>query len=347
MLRLVINDEEIQAVRQVALGHLHPHVRKKALTILLHSAKMPTTQICALLDLSENTGRNYLHEYQTGGLQKTTEVRFRQPESQLKPFDEQLKQLLNDNVFSTVKQICATVRDEFGIEIKPSAMRAHLKRLGAKLRKVGGIPAKADIQAQEQFKQEYLEPRLEEAKAGERDVYFVDAAHFVLGAFLACIWGFARRFVKTPAGRKRFNVLGALNAVTKQLIMITNDTYITSVEVGELLEKLAATSTKPITVILDNARYQRCRYVLDIAAKLHIELLFLPAYSPNLNLIERLWKIVKKNCLNAKYYCDFSQFRYAIVDFLEHMQERNGEELCHTLTSKFQTFSKEHILQAA
>jgi transposase len=347
MIQLDVTAEEVQSFRKLALEHPHSFVRKKALTLLLHSGKIPTKHISVLLDVSENTSRNYLREYQTGGLQKMTEVRFRQPQSQLKPFDEHIKQILNENTFSTVKQICAVVHEKFDISIKPSAMRSHLKGLGAKCRKVGGIPAKANIQAQEQFKNDQLEPRLEEAKAGKREVYFVDAAHFVLGAFLACIWCFVRRFVRTPSGRKRFNVLGAINAVTKQFFMITNDTYITSVEVGELLRKLAAFSIKPITVVLDNARYQRCKYVMAIAEELHIELLFLPPYSPNLNLIERLWKIVKKHCLNAKYHSDFGQFRHAIVDFLEHMQERNGNELNSALSLKFQTFREEEILQAA
>ena len=108
--------------------------------------------------------------------------------------------------------------------------------------------------------------------------------------------------MRAPSGRQRFNVLGALNAVTHQLITVTNESYINSGSVGELLEKIAGLGlTMPITVIMDNARYQRCHYVLEIAARLGIEILFLPPYSPNLNLIERLWKFVKKECLYGEY----------------------------------------------
>ena len=347
MISLEFTDNEIQTLRQAALYHHHPFVRKKALVLLLHSGLIATQHISELIDVSPNTTRSYLREYQTGGFQKITEIRFRQPQSQLKPYDEQIKQLVDEHSCSTVKQICAVVDENIGISLKPSAMRAQLKRLGAKYRKVGGIPAKANIQAQEQFKKEKMEPRLEEAKAGNREVYFLDSAHFVLGAFLACIWCFVRRFVRTPSGRKRFNVLGAINAVTHKFFMTTNDTYITSREVGWLLKKLAKASKKPITIILDNARYQRCKYVIDIAEKLNIELLFLPSYSPNLNLIERLWKIVKKHCLNAKYHADFSQFRFVITDFLENMNSRHNDELNKTLTLNFQTFSEDQILQAA
>jgi transposase len=90
-------------------------------------------------------------------------------------------------------------------------------------------------------------------------------------------------------------VLGALNAVTNEVITIVNRTYINSYRVCELLAKLAAATPKlPITVVLDNARYQRCALVQARADAFNIELLFLPTYSPNLNLIERLWKFVKK-----------------------------------------------------
>jgi transposase len=100
---------------------------------------------------------------------------------------------------------------------------------------------------------------------------------------------------RAPAGRQRFNILGALNAITHELISVTNDTYITATEVCELLHKLAALDLGvPIALFLDNVRYQKCALVMTTAASLQIELCFLPAYSPNLNLIERLWRFVKK-----------------------------------------------------
>lgn len=154
-------------------------------------------------------------------------------------------------------------------------------------------------------------------------------------------------FVKTPSGRQRFNVLGALNAITHELTTVTNTTYITATEVCELLRQLAKNATKPITIVLDNARYQRCSAVTQLAKELNIELLFLPPYSPNLNLIERLWKLVKKRCLNSRYHSDFQQFQYVITDFLKHMNERNFDELESLLTLNFQTFTNEQILEAA
>ena len=80
--------------------------------------------------------------------------------------------------------------------------------------------------------------------------------------------------------------------------MVTNDTYITAAQVCELIEKIAALGLIiPITLVLDNARYQKCKIVEELALSLSIELLYLPSYSPNLSLIERLGKLVKKKCL--------------------------------------------------
>jgi hypothetical protein len=156
------------------------------------------------------------------------------------------------------------------------------------------IPAKADPDAQAAYLQQKIEPRLAEARAGQRTVFFVDAAHFVRAPFLGFLWSLTRLFVRAPSGRQRFNVLGALNAITHELITVTNDTYITAEQVCALLHQLAALGlSTPISVFLDNARYQKCALVLATAAQLQIELCFLPAYSPNLNLIERLWKFVK------------------------------------------------------
>ncbi len=115
--------------------------------------------------------------------------------------------------------------------------------------------------------------------AGQRQVFFVDAAHFVLSAFLGWLWTKTRVFVRAPSGRQRFNVLGALNAVTQEILTVTNTTYITALEVCQLLTQLAAQATAdiPLTVVLDNARYQRCRLVIEHAAPLGLELLFLPS----------------------------------------------------------------------
>jgi transposase len=146
-------------------------------------------------------------------------------------------------------------------------------------------------------------------------------------------------FIKAASGRHRFNVLGALDAISLQLVTVTNDSYINAQSVAQLLLKLRLLCPDDLlTVVLDNARYQHCRFVLDVAAALEIELLFLPPYSPNLNLIERLWKFVKKECLTTQYFAAFEPFKAAIISCLAHTQDIHRDKLATLLTLNFQTF---------
>ncbi len=128
-------------------------------------------------------------------------------------------------------------------------------------------------------------------------------------------------------------------------MLITNDTYINAESVCELLRKIALLNIEvPVTLVLDNARYQKCKIVAELALQLNIELLFLPAYSPNLNLIERLWKFVKKTALYSKYYPDFGSFKRSISDCLNQTHTTYKKELDSLLTLKFQVFNKCNIV---
>ena len=98
-----------------------------------------------------------------------------------------------------------------------------------------------------------MKPRLDAAEAGDGHVFFVDAAHFVFGTFVCCLWSFARIFVRAASGRQRFNVLGAWNAVTRELIAVTNTTVVNTETMCELLREIAASGLAgPITLVLDN-----------------------------------------------------------------------------------------------
>lgn len=136
-----------------------------------------------------------------------------------------------------------------------------------------------------------------------------------------------------------------MHALTHELVTVTNDTYITAVSVCELLVKLAALGLSvPITLVLDNAKYQRCQLVQEVAASLNIELLFIPAYSPNLNLIERFWKFVKKQCLYSQYYADFGAFKDAITQCVTTAHLTHKQELKSLFTLRFQTFEEAQIM---
>ena len=96
------------------------------------------------------------------------------------------------------------------------------------------------VQDQAEFHDRELKPRLDAAAAGQGHVFFVDAAHFVFGTFLCCLWSFARIFVRAASGRQRFNVLGAWNAITRELVAVTNTTVVNTDTMCELLRKIAA-----------------------------------------------------------------------------------------------------------
>jgi transposase len=169
----------------------------------------------------------------------------------------------------------------------------------------------------------------------------------VLASFLGWLWCKARLFVKAASGRQRYNVLGAFNAVSHELVRVTNTSYITAETVCELLRKIAALGlTTPITLVLDNARYQRCHLVQDLADTLNIELLFLPSYSPNLNLIERLWKFVKKAALNSRYHGSFAEFQGVIDQCLNEIPTTHRPQISTLMTMAFQTFGNVSMLPA-
>jgi transposase len=203
------------------------------------------------------------------------------------------------------------------------------------------------VETQAKFLDAELKPKLDAAQAGKGHVFFVDAAHFVLGTFVCCLWSFTRIFVRAASGRQRFNVLGAWNAVTRDLIAVTNTTVVNSETMCELLRKIAALGLSgPITLVLDNARYQRNAVVQSLAKQLGITLLFLPSYSPNLNLIERLWKFIKRRSLYGRYHPTFAGFRAAIEETIDGLSTTHAEQLKTLMTLNFQQF-KDVLLMTA
>jgi transposase len=188
--------------------------------------------------------------------------------------------------------------------------------------------------------EEKLKPLIKLAQEGFIELFFVDASHFVMGGFAGALWSRVRCFVKTACGRSRYNVLGALNFCGKKVTTVTNDTYISAEQVVMLMTRLLVEyKDKALALVLDDAAYQRCGKVTEYAKEHGIGLIFLPPYSPNLNLIERFWKLVKSTVLNAAYHGTFEDFKRAINDYISGSAGKCKKETVSLISENFQLFT--------
>ena len=345
MIDIDFTAEDIEALHHERFHHPHPRVQEKMEAVYLKSQGLLHKEICRLTRISENTLRSYLRQFQEGGVERLKRLDFAKPTSEMAEHREALEEYFRKNPPRSTGRAAADIERITGVKRGLTQVRKFLTGMGLKCRKLGMIPAKADAAEQREFLDERLGPRLRQAQRLRRVVCFVDAAHFVHGPYLGYLWCFVRLLMRGPSGRKRFNVLGAIDAVTHELTTVCNDTVINAEAVCELLRALAARYVGlPLTLVLDNARYQRCAVVQQLAKELRIELLFLPAYSPNLNLIERLWKFVKKEVLSCRYYEDFARFKAAIVECLDGIEGKHKLSIKTLLTLNFQTFDKPQLL---
>lgn len=340
MIRLQLTDQELEDVAEALDSpEVGERAKKKLLVVTMHVEGAPHRFIESCLRISSPTLASYLKEYQEGGLPMVLENRYYKPSSSLEPYWQCLICSFTVAPVADAKAAMARIETMTGIKLSESQCRRAMKQMGMTPKKTMPIPGKLDSQLQFDFFQSELKPRLQEASEGKRKVFFVDAAHFVLGAFLGLVWCFARPFLRTAPGRQRYNVLGAVDSHSKELISIRTTDSINAAVVCALLDEMALRYPKQtITLVMDNARYQHCALVISKAAVLGIELLFLPAYSPNLNLIERLWKLVKKRCLTNRYHENFEKFRTAIDNCLNDLNGVAKDELESLLTLRFQFF---------
>lgn len=331
---------EKKTLRQMLFSHISPIVQRKCLAVLLLMFLFNAALVGRILGLSAVTIRNYWKAYKQGGVKELEKLGYKGSESNLEAYAGFIEEDFEKEPPHTISEAVARIEKLTGIKRSVKSIRVFLKHLKFRYRKVATIPAKANIGKQAEFLINLLYPCLCEARKGLRTVLFLDAAHFVHGSFLGCLWSKVRVFIKTPSGRRRLNILGAVNAITKQLHIFSNETYINSQVLCNFLKDIAQVYVgQSITIVLDNARYQRCKLVQACAESLGIQLLFLPPYSPNLNIIERVWKFIKKKALNSRYYETFFDFRMAILKAVESCNHEWEDELASLLTLNFQTFS--------
>lgn len=340
MIKLELTDEDREAIAE-ALDDpdLREGYRRRLLTIRMHDAGVPHGKIAGILNLSNDTVTNYLKLYLDGSIQAMIEDRYYRPSSSIEKFLPEIRESFLTTPVASAAQAAARIEELTHTKLSDSQAARIMRRLGMRYQKSAAIPGKADPQMQFDFLTEELLPRLEEARQGKRRVFFVDAAHFVMGAFLGMIWAFARVFIKTGSGRQRYNVLGAVETRDHDFVSVRTTGYVNADTICELIAKITKSYPgEQITLVMDNARYQKNRLVTEMADCVGIELLYLPAYSPNLNLIERVWRLVKTKCLRNRYHESFSGFTGAIDEFIDSLSAENRHLLKSLVTENFQLF---------
>jgi transposase len=354
MREFTFTEDDLKAIAHDRYHDPNPLVQRKMEVLWLKSHGLTHRRIADLAGVSLRTVQRYLDDYLEGGLKSMRRCEWRGPKTELLRHEQSIQEYLWDHPPRNIKQAAKVIEEQTGVRRGLTQVRAFLKtHLGLRYRKVAAVPVppKKTIEEhardQAAFLDSELGPALAEARAGRRAVFFVDAAHFVWAPFLGCLWCLARLFVRSATGRRRYNVLGALNAVTHDVVRVCNEGYVNAETVCALLRSLAGLGLRvPITVVLDNARYQRCELVQSLARQLGIHLLFLPPYSPNLNLIERLWRFVRKRSLNSTWFDSFDQFQAAIDDCLNKMATDHKHEAAALFAHTFQRFEDVPLLAA-
>jgi transposase len=341
VIRLSISESDMESIAEALDDPLFDdRSKRKLLAIRMHAANVPHGTIASTLNISDDTVTNYCKLFAAGGISALLENRYFIPSSKVEAFFEQIKASLIENPVFSAKQGAARIREITGFGLSETQTRRIMKRLGLGYRQAAAVPGGANPQMQLDFLRDELLPRLDEARKGKRRVFFVDAAHFVLGAFLGMVWCLQRLFVKSGSGRQRYSVLGAVETRNHDFVSVRTAGSVNSETLCALLETIHQRyPDEPITLVLDNARYQRNAAVLARANQLRLELLFLPAYSPNLNLIERVWRLVRNQALRNRFFPDFASFRNSIDDFLDSLNKGNRHYLKTLITENFQTFS--------
>jgi transposase len=351
--RIQLTEDEQRIVNEERASHPNLSVRNKMLTIWLLHCGVTRQKAAEIVGVSRATVQRSVDAYCQGGLDGLRRSNVRRPVSELDGYRDIIRASFEEAPVCTIAEACDRIEKLTGIHRSPTQVRKFLKGLGLKWQRIRAIPVPPKktlaehVQDQAEFLDTKLKPQLDAAQAGQGHVFFVDAAHFVFGTFLCCLWSFTRIFVRAASGRQRFNVLGAWNAVTRELVAVTNTTVVNTETMCELVRKIAGLAlTGPITLVLDNARYQRNAVVQAWAAELGISLLFLPSYSPNLNLIERLWKFTKRRALYGRYHPTFRDFQAAIQEVLDGLSTNYSEQLASLMTLNFQQFDDVSLMAA-
>jgi transposase len=243
------------------------------------------------------------------------------------------------------KELLSFLEQSFSVSYTPSGLNKLLHRIGLSWKNIHKLPGKCPVDRQDSWIKSF-EEKLKAMDFSSEALLFMDSVHPTHNSVYSKVWSKigVPRWIPSNTGRARLNIAGAYNPVEPELVMIEGATINGKITVELLqrcLEKYA--DKQIITIYLDNASYHKCQEVKNfIAGQDKIKLSFLPPYSPNLNLIERLWKFANEKVVNLKYYPEFDQFKEKFLEFYNHLQ-LYAAELKERITFNFQTFQPYRI----
>ena len=253
---------------------------------------------------------------------------------------KQLEYHVENNLYTRVVEICAYVQKTFGIAYTVSGLTKWLKQHDFRYKKPKMVPAKADIAQQEAFTDEYWK-LVSEVPVNE-PIVFMDAVHPTMGT--KTTEGWIKKGIDKPinqtASKTRINITGAIELETMKVISNQTESVNTESTV-EFLQKIKDnyTDAAQIHVIADRASYHTSKKVKEFADQNSIVMHFLPAYSPNLNPIERLWKVMNEEVRNNRYFSLVKEFREAITDFFNNTVLNIIPKLRNRINDDFQVLN--------
>lgn len=336
-----LTDDELLALRAAHKAERNRRSAYKINAVILLGTGWKLKDVKEALLLDEETLRSYILKYRSHGVEGLLETHY-QGRTCLLTEDQQtaLCEALEDKIYLTSQEVIQYVSDQFSVDYSVSGMRDLLHRLGYEYKKPTLVPGNPNREAQEQFVSYY--EHFMAKKPDTEEVLFVDAVHPEHNTMAAYGWikRGQKRLIKTNSGRQRLNLHGALNIETMDVTVIESKTINadSTIELLEILSQQYPLSTR-LHIILDNAKYHYSKAVKAyLEDNERINLVFLPAYSPELNLIERLWHFFKKHVLYNQYYPDVDAFRTACIQFFLSI-DQHQENLVSLFGGGFEGFS--------
>ena len=314
-------------------------IKDRIKVLLWHDEGKPIEEIAHLLYLSPQTIKIHLTEYEDQQNLKPSNGG-----SKSKLSNKQTKEIsdhLENHTYTKVKEISNYILKTYGIKYSNSGLTNWLHENGFTYKKPVGLPSKIDEKAQGDFIQKYRE--IEKNLQLNEEILFMDSCHPTQSTKFGYGWikKGKEKQIKTTASRTRINITGAINIKSRKVITETYET-INSVNLIKFLKKvlLHYPKSKKINIIADGAGYHKSREIEEFTKDKSIEIHILPPYSPNLNPIERLWKIMNEYVRNNKYYKTAKEFRSAIDNFFSGTIPIITEKLY----SRINSLSKKTIL---